>query len=57
MFAKHYSRHKVTLPDIDVGPINYSLKCVVGAYKHMHFYISLAPEGEIVGSVPKDKEK
>ena len=57
MVAKHYSRHKVTLPNIDVGPINYSLKCVVGAYKHMHFYISLAPEGEIVGSVPKDKEK
>lgn len=54
LIAKHHSKNKITLPNIDVGTVNYSLKCVVGAYQHMQFYLSLAPEGEVVGcGVPK----
>ena len=53
--AKHYSKYKFTLKEIDVGLVNYSLKCVSGPYQHMQVYISLAPEGEVVGcSEPKD---
>jgi hypothetical protein len=48
-YAFQKSKCPIRLIDVDVGISNYCIKCVAGPYKGMNHYLSLAPEGEIIG--------
>jgi hypothetical protein len=43
------------MSEIDIGLVNYSLKCISGIYKNMSLPISFSTEGEIIGCKDRDE--